>query len=334
LNNGAPTLADFPLVACRIANGALAADPLPQRLKLLNWGRNDSTKGPVLLDEISAQALAANQRALGFDRVALDYEHNTVPGTPEYERTREPRDVAAYGTPVVIPGDGLYLENLQWTPSGRASAKNYADLSPAPSRDAEGRVVFLHSAALVRNGAVFDLSFFSATPTPKAMTDTLTLADLATALGLDAQAPRADVLTKLSAALKPAPVDLTPLTARIETIEKARPSGGAGVTLEAFAALEARVKDIEAARTTDQTAAEQREREALIAEATREGKLIPLTAEQIKTVPLDTFKALVAGLPKNVVPLHARIKPVEGARPGAELKGFARALAAHQAESK
>lgn len=156
-----------------VSNGALKSTSLPSRIKVLDWGTNETAKGRIILDDSSAAALAANQAAAGFARVALDFEHNTVPGSPEYERTKEPREIAGYGTPVIIPGDGLYLENVTYTASGAAGAKNFEDLSPAVKLDEQGRVVFLHSVALVRNGAVHGLTFFSASrplPPPRELT--------------------------------------------------------------------------------------------------------------------------------------------------------------------
>lgn len=145
-----------------ISNGALKGD-LPSRLKLLNWGENPSVKGAVKVSEISARELPIKQLAAGYDRIALDFEHNTVPGAPEYERTKEPREVAAYGTPRIVANEGLFLEDVQWTPAGKRDALNFADLSPAVQMDDAGNIVFIHSSALTRNGAVEGLSFFNVT---------------------------------------------------------------------------------------------------------------------------------------------------------------------------
>src|SRR5581483_5390293 len=193
------------LVSLRaIPNGALKGEALPNRLKLLDWGKNDTIVGPVIVDQTSAALLESNQRKLGFERVALDFEHNTVPGSPEYERTHEPRDVAAYGAPRIIPGQGLSLENLEWTKTGQKKARNFEDLSPAVKPDAAGRVIFMHSAALTRNGAVHGLTFFSAhknmtttetKPADKALF--LTLSALAAALGLPTTAAEAEVAAEI-----------------------------------------------------------------------------------------------------------------------------------------
>ena len=131
--------------------------PLPDRIKLLSWGRNDSIQGLIIVGHVTAARLAIEQKSRGFGEVALDFEHNTVPGSPEYERSQEPRRVAAYGTPTVRAGEGLFLENMRWTPAGVEAARLYRDLSPSVALDDQREVTFVHSAALVRNGAVHGL---------------------------------------------------------------------------------------------------------------------------------------------------------------------------------
>jgi len=70
----------------RISNGAAAADgKLPERLKILSWGDNPAIAG--LNPRVGAHtlsALFARMKAKGFDEIALDFEHNTVAGTPEW----------------------------------------------------------------------------------------------------------------------------------------------------------------------------------------------------------------------------------------------------------
>jgi hypothetical protein len=134
------------------------ATELPPRIKLLSWGVNETTEGPITVNERSLEAFADMQRKTGRERVALDFEHNTVPGTPEYERTQEPRAVAAYGTPLIIQGEGLFLDGLTYTEIGEANAANYEDVSAAPFTN-DGLVLGLHSAALTRTGAAFGQHF-------------------------------------------------------------------------------------------------------------------------------------------------------------------------------
>jgi phage I-like protein len=127
---------------------------LPKRIQLLRWGDNPSVKGTVKVGVATLAGLEAEQRRTGFEEIAVDFEHNTVPGSAEYERSQEPRAVAAYGVPRVIAGEGLFLEQVRWTPTGQREAANFADLSPAVSLFPSREVRFIHSAALTRTGAV------------------------------------------------------------------------------------------------------------------------------------------------------------------------------------
>ena len=324
---------NLPLVALKaISNGALSSADLPTRIKLLNWGRNDSTVGPVLIDEQTVTLMANSQAKAGFDRVALDYEHNTAEGSPEFMRTHEPRDVAGYGTPEVIPHDGLYLSAITWTESGKAKAKNYADLSPTPRLDKEGRVTFLHSVALVRNGAVYGLSFFSAsagkppvTPTPKPM-------------------PETSIADAISAALKPITDNLTALSADVKTLKEAKPTplsvkqGDKTVTLSADE-LAAKVITLEGQFTTQAAAADESAKAGVIATFAANGQ-VPLGEDgkamddaALKGLPLGVLKMLSASVPKNTVPLHARQRKAnDGQKVESKLTGLDRSIEAHQAE--
>lgn len=138
----------------------LQAGEPPTRLKLFGWGVNDSTQGRFIVNENTLATLPANQRARGYETVALDYEHNTVPGSPEYERSAEPRPVAAFGNIEVERGKGIFLSAVDWrNPEAR---HQYQDLSPTVGVNDLGEVTFVHSVALCRNGSVFDLTLRNA----------------------------------------------------------------------------------------------------------------------------------------------------------------------------
>lgn len=235
-----------------ISNGALRGESLPTRIKLLNWGENPSIKGTVRVGQQSLESLAANQRARGFERVALDYNHCSVPGTEEYEKllkAGQPPIIFGYGRPNIVSGDGLYLEEVQWTPLGADKARNFEDLSPAVPQAAldAGELDFVHSVALTTNGCLHDVTFFSAkVATEKdhmsdkdktaGATGTLTLAVLSSALGLAATATEADVTAKINRL-----VALEPLSALIKE--------GKVLIVEDLAGLSARVKTLEDAGT-------------------------------------------------------------------------------------
>ena len=299
------------------ASPARSGTELPARLKLLNWGANATIVGEVLLDDQSAAAFAANQRAIGRERIALDFEHNTVEGTAEYQHSQEPRRIAAQGRPEVVPGDGLYLADLTWTETGTAHARDYEDLSPALFLQ-DGRVIGIHSAALTRTGAVHGLTAFSAGAGLGALLQTLSAGS--------AGHTKNQVNDTTMPDEKPAPApELAALTARLDTIESALNQIREADTPGKVVALSATVATLETRLQQSATAADEAERESLVAQAARDGKIIPLSADAVKTVPLPLLKDIIANMPKNVVPLHANAKPGE-TKP--ELKGFAAVQAA------
>lgn len=120
----------------------------------MNWGENPGAKGTFIINETSLQLLPKHQTQYNYDRVALDFEHNTVPNSPTYKG--EPAEVAAYGTPEILSNDGLYLKDLEWTKEGikYVGGGHYHDLSPTIFPNARGEVIFLHSAAACRQGAL------------------------------------------------------------------------------------------------------------------------------------------------------------------------------------
>jgi phage I-like protein len=304
----------YTLHTLRVATDALKGEALPNRIKLLAWGDNKAADGGLYhLGARSAELLPRLQKEYGYEEIALDYEHNTVPGSPEYQRSQEPRPVAAFGTLSVVPGDGLFMDITRWTPSGKTEAPNFADLSPSLMTDPSGEVIFLHSAALTRNGAVegLKLQLNSAqlrkyvmpenTPPAAPAADQITVAELAPALGLDATADKAAVLGKLK-------------------ILSAGPD---------LSALDARIKAIESARAGDSAAAEGRERDALVTQASREGKIIPLSADALKLVPVVALKEIVEKLPKGQVPLGAR-----AGQPSVEITTLSAAIEAEMKTGK
>ena len=348
----------------RLANEAgKDAGALPTRLKLLSWGDNPSVHpeaANVRVGERSAADLAGGQKARGFDRVALDFEHNTVPGSPEFERTREPRSVAGYGVPRVVAGEGLFLEEIEWTPTGKLSALDYKDLSPTVKLDENGEVTFVHSVALTRAGAVEGLSFFSVNiktnenhmstenKTQSAVADNvIVVADLAPTVGLAATASKADVLGKL-VALSSLALSVGGFEDRLKAIEKANanPPGGtpgstAGGTPAAtpeLVALTARLEGIEKAFSAQASAASEVEKGRLIRLFAQEGRAPKdaegkeYSAEGLSKLDVTTLKLLYANTPQTV-PIAQRHRMAEGQSKDQNLKGRDRMIAAFDREN-
>lgn len=317
----------------RISNGARMSKDLPRRLKLLDWGINKTVKGPVIVSDLTASQLPALQAARGFDRIALDFEHNTVAGTPEFNRTKEPREVAAYGTPLLIPGEGLFLDQIEYTPSGESHARNYIDLSPAPERTADGTVVFLHSVALVRQGAVEGLSFFSVDVSEEDGSNQQTqteqdtevmdkiMALLRKALGLKEDAGEQDICTAIQAlsALQPKIVALEGALAPLVALTAA--DGKLTVLSAGLDGVKGKIGDldVQAKITTLSTDLETIRKELVSYQARIEGKVIPLSAEQIGTTSLAALQEMVGKLPVtvpvgSVIPLSVKDHKIDGSQ--------------------
>lgn len=308
-----------------IAYTAKFADSLPTEIKLLNWGANATRKGTVRVGRKTLSLLPLSQKELGYDRVAIDFEHNTVPGTEAYKESKEPRDVAAYGVPQVRENDGLYLVDIEWTPIGREMARNYADFSPAVKLDKTGEVLFLHSIALCRQGSVDGLRAFSMElpvggngPSTMhneeeqrimdkilmALRKMLKLADDADEAAV-AAALEQNNLVAFSAQVGEIQKNITTLSAAIETLKKGAPADGKQSD-DKTAGLEAQIVALSASVKAVQDGMTQRDRQDLVSQAAREGKVIPLSAEQIAATPVETLRDVVSKLPVTV-PMDKRV---------------------------
>jgi len=271
---------DLRLTCLKISNHGLDPAKLPPRLKLLNWGENKSVKGPVIVGPKTVASLSVNQAKLGFDRVALDYEHNTVKGTPAFLESKEPRKVAGFGVPVVIENEGLFLEQMLYTPSGVENAREYIDLSPAVQQDEHGEVIFIHSAALCRQGAVEDLSFYNV--------------DLP---------EEEDDLEGLRAELRKVQDAMGALYEKIFDIQKKVEAEALEQTLKEVTAQS--VKELSTQVSTLSASFEEVRREQLLAAARAQGKKVP-PASVTDGLDLTKLSALLDDLEADRIPLSRK----------------------------
>lgn len=311
----------FSLVA--LASGLSLAQPkseneLPQRILVAPWGENVTRKGKVIVNETTLATLEAAQLANKFDRVALDFQHNTVKPGPE------PKKVAAYGTPEIVKGEGIYLSAIEYTPEGKEAllGGHYPDISPAVMRNAQGEVIFLHSVGACRQGEIDGLTLFSASDSSDLTTfapmaeDELELEDdaeedpgkvdmrdllrtLIAAIAPEVELPEGATDTEMAAAAKQAVTALAaakPDPAKVDPPKEAEgdkdPVAMASAALGKITALEATI--------------EKRERAALIREAAREGKVVPLSADQIDQLDLTVLESMITQLPVTV-PMQSRL---------------------------
>jgi phage I-like protein len=284
----------------KISNGALKGEALPRRLKCFAWGDNKSTDGNFRAGDKTTSKLPLNQKKFGFERVAIDFNHCSVPGTDTYKdllKVGQPPLIFGYGRVEAVPDDGIYLEDIIWTPLGVQHARNFEDLSPA-IQDDEGEVTLVHSVALTPNGKVEGLEFFSAdltikTPSSENQTmKTIPLTLFAAALGLPETAEENLVLEKFKDVVRTA-------------------SGASGVTTNDITALSARIKTLEdhLKYTADQQ--QDGERLRLVTLLSAEGKSpkrengAAYSRDELLALEVPTLKLLHANTPVTV-PLSAR----------------------------
>lgn len=317
------TLCAFRAAGLEFGSGAAPA-AAPSRLVVAPFGTHDARqRGKVIVSQDTISAFAANQKAAKLDgRLALDFEHNTVPGTPAYLAEREPRAIAAWATALAIPGEGIVYDQIEWTPAGLDAwkGKQFQDISPAVFRREDGTVIALHSAALCRHGEIDGLTieaaaaaaplqpFFAALsavvnpsqsdPSESATATTSAksmkaLKDLLTALNIDV--PEGADEAALVKAAGNAVSKIEELKKKDAPAPDAMSAEITGIKPE-LTALRAEVKTV-----TDERDALKRER--LIAQAADEGKVIPLSAEDLKITPLNILEAIVKNAKAGEVPL-------------------------------
>ena len=272
---------------------ASAAGNLPTRVKLLGWGRNETSEGVVIVNELTARVFAANQKAIGRDRVPVDFEHNTVPGTLEFNRTSEPRATAGSSTLVCVPGEGIFSEAITYSATGQKSAPDFEDASLAPYLNKDGVVIGAHSWALTRTGAAYDIAF-------KQAPETLS-ADL-------------KILSANSQPTTPHNMDLETLSAQIAGLAKTL--GERLTALEQIkpvdlTTLSATVTDIQKKLADGEKTASDIKRGQLVTLFASQGKVpkkadgTNYSADELKTLGLDTLELLLANTAVTV-PLSAR----------------------------
>lgn len=286
---------------------ALSADAakLPRRIKVLNWGENPNCHGRrVNVGPLFAKCLSS--AVYPYRQVALDFEHNTFPGTAAYKESREPRPVAGFGSIEVVEGRGVYLTMSSWTPEGERMAVNYADVSAGAVTDEDGNVVAVSSVALCRAGAVDGMDFVEA-PLSGGVSSALSgiinnnnqegqamdfKALLIKSLGLGDDATDEAIQAALAKALGRKP----------DENQEARQ---AAMSAAVKAAVAEAVKPIQEQVAALSAAAVAHEKRDLVAEAAREGKVVALSADALAKLSVEDLKATIAKTAVTV-PLSAK----------------------------
>ena len=290
---------------------SLSADAakLPRRIKVLNWGDNPNSHGKrVNVGPLFAKCLSAE--TYPYRKVALDFEHNTFPGTAAYKESKEPRPVAGFGTIEAVEGEGVFITMSSWTPDGEKMAANYADVSAGAVTDDDGNLIAVASVALCRTGAVDGMDFVEA---PRSGGVSSALSGIINQEGgLKPAAPiqkgtamdyKALLLKALG--LGEDATDEAIQAAVAKVAEKKPEEDAAALSAAVKTAVAEAVKPIEEKVAALSAAAVAHEKADLIAEAAREGKVIALGADAIGKITVEDLKATIAKTPVTV-PLNAK----------------------------
>lgn len=281
---------------------SLSADAakLPRRIKVLNWGDNPNCHGKrVNVGALFVKCL--NAETYPYRKVALDFEHNTFPGTAAYKESKEPRPVAGFGTIEAVEGDGVYITMSSWTPEGEKMAANYADVSAGAVTDKEGNLVAVASVALCRAGAVDGMDFVEA-PLSGGISSALSGIINNNQKGQQAMDYKALLLKLLG--LGEDATDEAIQAAVAKVAEKKPEEDAAALSAAVKTAVAEAVKPIEEKVAALSAAAVAHEKADLIAEAAREGKVVALSADAIGKITVEDLKATIAKTPVTV-PLNA-----------------------------
>lgn len=290
-----------------VSAGLLAAKELPRRMKFADWGDATGVGGKrIRVNSLSVASIPIQQAKNGWDRISLDYEHNTLKGTPEFERTREPRAIAAHGRVDIVPGDGLYLDDLVWTPHGVTYAREYCDLSPAPLQTADDTIVGVHSVALCRHGVIDGLRAYSVELPDEGASNMDWKKWLADLCGMPEDTADADLkkgfMAKVSALCAEA---IAPVVAVAEDLKTKLTALSAGDPAQTITALSADVTGLKTEIVDLKSGIERRDRSDIVRQAALDGKVIPLSAEQLDVTPVATLRDMAAKLAVTV-PMEQR----------------------------
>lgn len=293
---------------------SLSADAakLPRRIKVLNWGDNPNSHGKrVNVGPLFAKCL--NAETYPYRKVALDFEHNTFPGTAAYKESKEPRPVAGFGTIEAVEGDGVYITMSSWTPEGEKMAANYADVSAGAVTDKEGNLVAVASVALCRAGAVDGMDFVEA-PLSGGISSALSgIINQGRAepghqdnqKGQQAMDYKTLLLKALGLGEDATDEAIQAAVAKVAEKKPTEEEQAAALSAAVKTAVAEAVKPIEEKVAALSAAAVAHEKADLIAEAAREGKVIALGADAIGKITVDDLRATIAKTPVTV-PLNAR----------------------------
>lgn len=128
---------------------------LPTEFRVFAAGWNDTTKGPLLFDDVACAAVMTAWRRHGVD-VAIDLNHDSIDDAARASRD-DAADARGWCVFEVRPGPELWATHVRWTPDGarRLVDQTQRYISPVAFFDADTlRVTEIFNLALVATPAM------------------------------------------------------------------------------------------------------------------------------------------------------------------------------------
>jgi phage I-like protein len=126
-------------------------DGLPTEFPLFFMGKNDTSKGELVLDDAGAKAILEDYAKKGVDSLPFDVAHNMLKNSPDAAAHKAYGwFVPALGVDAVTGRKALMATEVQWTSAGAKmlEEREMRYHSPAVWHDAKGRIVKLTNVAL------------------------------------------------------------------------------------------------------------------------------------------------------------------------------------------
>jgi hypothetical protein len=136
------------------------------------------------------------------------------------------------------------------------------------------------------------------------MNDTI-IKKMAAEVGMDGESDQAKVLFAFLAKYEGLKAEIAEQITKKENTE----GGGVGKTFSAdIEFLKKEIETLKTQKTVDTQQYDKAERTQLVRQAARDGKLIPLSADEVQKIDIGLLKSIVSNQPANIVPRGSALK--------------------------
>jgi hypothetical protein len=296
------------------AKESRTGDGPPDRFKIANWGREEFRGGAVLTREDGVTEIRRRMAARRHDRVRIDVAHKTA---FKSAADMNPEDILGYADLEAVPGDGLYLCNATWTDRALKIWKALPDPSPAfLARKKDSLMVELDSVGLCPDGELELPTLCSADASPPPPNTYLKSVSYEAMIQvLLSMLKKAGVTVPDKGEMTDTEYEAALTAAAAEYAGKEEKPSEREESPEMLSALDRRLKALEGSVNAQTAAAEKARKDEIVRLCSAEGKVIPLTDDQIygrngeTAIALSALEAIYRNL-QPTVPLKAG-----GARP-------------------